>query len=325
MKWRLILAGAVFVIFGIPLLAINLGALGMQAKVENAMSGETSVPGPIADAGGRVLDVWGSFGEGREIDALFVEDRFTRRRSITYTETLALADLLNEGETKPDPEFEELWVLARASRRALEKECPVVLETIGRACAVSSATVDETSEDGVFEIEAVVGYLPDHPLGDTTVEGPRDLYRARLRLPSEGGIAVPPEGRDAAKRTLYQEIERACDRSREKRGNCVIADLELREGRLNGDGTISYYATASLYSVGPRGSRLEDEDLVGTYGATFTEHQSGVEEKLGLLATLGALFNGGGDAQRGDGPSILRGGHQRYGGNDGRFIPAPDP
>ena len=325
MKWRLMLAAAVFVIFGIPLMVINLGALGLQAKFENEMSGQSAVPDPIADAGGRVIDIWGDFREGREIDALFVEDRFTRRRSITYTETLSIADLLNEGEARPDPEFERLWVLARASRRALEKECPVVLETIGRACAVSSAKVDETSEDGVFKIEAIVGYLPDHALGDTTVEGPRDLYRARLRLPAEGGIAVPPEGRDAAKRTLYQEIERACDRSREQRGNCVIADLELREGRMNGDGRIPYHVTASLYSVGPKGSRGEDEDLVGTYGATFAENPSGVEQKLGLFAALGALFNGGGDGPRGEGPSILRGGHQRYVGNDGKFIPAPKP
>lgn len=325
MKWKIAVAVVGFLMFSVPFLAINLGALGMQAKVERALGGDTSVPGPIADAGGEVLNIWGNFREGREIDALFVPDRFTRRRSINYTETLSITDVLADGETAPDPEFEELWMIARAPQRALDMECPIVLETIGRACAVSTAKVEKTDEPGVYDIEAVVGYLPDHELGSTDVEGERDLYRARLRLPARGGIALPPEGRGAAKRTLYQEIERACDTVREDRGNCVISELQLREGRTNDNGTVDYFVTANLYTVGPKGSGQATDDLVGTYGATFAENQTGIEEKLGILGTISAFLGIGESTQtasRGDGPRIIRGGHNRYGGSDGRFIPA---
>ncbi len=324
MKWKLAVAFVGFLFVGVPMLLINLGALGMQAKFERMLGGETSVPDPIADAGGQVLSVWGDFREGREIDALFVEDSFTRRRSITYTERVTIDDFLAEGETAPQPEFEELWMFARASQRAMDRECPVVLETIGRACAVSTAKVEDTREDGVYNIEAVVGYLPDHALGDTRVDGKRDLYRARVRLPKRGGITVQPDGSDAAKRTLYQEVERACDGIRETRGNCVISELSFHAEPKNADGTVPYYVTANLYTVGPRGTGLQNEDLVGNYGAAFAENKTETEEKLGILGNLAALFRGNDTqtASRSDGPRIIRGGHNRYGGSDGQFIPA---
>ena len=323
MKWKIAVALVGFLMFSVPMILVNLGALGMQAQVERALGGPTSVPDPVADAGDKVLTVWGNFKEGREIDALFVEDKFTRRRSIAYTERVTIEDMLKADEAAPEPEFEELWILARASQRALEKECPIVIETIGRACAVSTAKVEKTSTDGLYEIEAVVGYLPDHALGDTKVEGQKDLYRARIRLPARGGIAVPPEGSDAAKRTLYQEIERACDSVREQRGNCVLSELILRSDRARADGKVPYYVTANLYTVGPKGSGLETDDLVGTYGSTFAENKTGLEEKLGLIGMLSGLFGGGEQtASKGDGPRIIRGGHNRYGGNDGRFIQA---
>ncbi len=323
MKWKIAVALVGFLMFSVPFLLVNLGALGMQAKVERALGGKSTVPDPVADAGDKVLTLWGNFREGREIDALFVDDKFTRRRSINYSEKVSIDDMLNEGEVAPDRQFEELWILARAPQRALGKECPVVLETLGRACAVSTAKVESTSEDGIYRIEAVVGYLPDHNLGDTRVEGKSDLYRARMRLPARGGIALPPEGRDAAKRTLYQEIERACDGVREKRGNCVVSELTLHEDRPRADGNVPFYATANLYTVGPKGSGLANEDLVGTYGSTFAENKTGLEEKLGLIGMLSGLFGGSEQsASKGEGPRILRGGHNRYGGSDGRFIQA---
>ena len=62
---------------------------------------------------------------------------------------------------------------------------------------------------------------------------------------------------------------------------------------------------------------------MGSYGASFVENQSGIERKLGLIGALSAMFGGGDKSdQRADGPRIIRGGHQRYGGSDGRFIPA---
>lgn len=325
MKWKIAVAVVGFLMFSLPFLAINLGALGMQARVEQLIGGETSVPGPVADAGDQVLNMWGNFREGREIDALFVPDNFTRRRSITYTETLSIDDLITEGETAPEPEFEELWMLARAPQYARDRECPVVLDTIGRACAVSTVKVDAQDSPGTYEIEAVVGYLPDHDLGSTKVDGPRDLYRARLRLPQRGGIAVPAQERDTVKRALYEEVKRACDDIRQERGNCVISELNLREGRTNENGTVEYYLTANLYTVGPKGSGLKNEDLVGTYGSTFAENQSGIEKKLGILGSLSALLGLGEQTQTAnssDGPTIIRGGHNRYGGSEGRFIPA---
>lgn len=326
MKWNLILAAFLFVVLGVPLIILNLGALGMQARVEKAVLGETVVPGAIADAGDEVLDVWGDFREDREIDALFVEDRFTRRRSVTYSETVTLDDLLADGETPPDAAFEELWVLARASQRALEKECPVVLDTIGRACAVSSATAD-ARDDGRWRIKAVVGYLPDEPLGDIAVDGRQALYRNGLRVPpGRGSLRLAPEAREAAKRSLYGEVARACDEMRAAQGNCVIGGLEFRESRPGADGLVSYSATASLYTVGPAGLAEAGLSHVRTY-----EKELAAGDKSSVFAALIEMF-GTGDAKSvgvamsgGDGPVILRGGHQRYGGNDGRFTPAPDP
>lgn len=325
MRWRLALAGVTFVIFGVPLIAINLGALGMQAKVESALGLETSVPDPVADAGGVVLDLWGNFREGREIEALFVEDQFTRKRSITYTETVTIADVLEEGEEPPAPHLEELYILARAPQRALRNECPVILETIGRACAVSTAEVDETAESGVYRIEAVVGWLPDHPLGNTAIDGARELYRSRFEFPSRGGLTARPEAAPAAKRSLYLEVKRLCDTLRETLGNCVIGGLELKTRRPNDDGTVDFYVSGALYVVTPKGEKPEGVDLVGTYGAIYADNRSSTEQKMGLLAMLGGLFGGSeptADRNSGDGPRIIRGGHQRYGGNDGRFIQA---
>lgn len=322
MKWKLLTILAGFVIFGLPMLALNLGALSNAARFERALSGETDVPEAVENAGKPVLDAWGTFREGREIEALFVPDTFTRRRAIEFEEKVSITDLLREGEPAPPPDFERLWVLARAPQYVRDRECPVVLETFGRACAVSTASAEETDEPGIWTVKAIVGYLPDHDLGPTEVEGPRDLYRARLRLPAGGGIAVRPEGADAAKRTFYTELERACDQLRTDRGNCVLADVSFRAGRANSDGTVPYSVTASLYNVGPQGSGGATQDLVGTYGATLAENRTGIEEKLGLFAALGALFAADQPARSGDGPRIIRGGHTRYGGSDGRFISA---
>ena len=71
---------------------------------------------------------------------------------------------------------------------------------------------------------------------------------------------------------------------------------------MNGDGRVPYFVTASLYSVGPRGSRLEDEDLVGTYGATFAENRSELEEKPSLRHT-GRAHQRRQRRTAGDGPS----------------------
>lgn len=324
MKWKIAVFLVSFVIIGVPMLAVNLGALGMQARMEKLINGQSHVPDPVADAGDVVLDLWGDFKEGREIDALFVADRFTRKRSIEYREIVSINDMLGEGEKAPAPEFEELWVLARAPQRVLERECPVALETIARSCAVSTAKV-EARKDGTYEIEAVVGYLPDNDLGSTEVEGPRALYRAYMQLPGRGGISVRPEASDAAKRSLYLEIEHACDKMRETRGNCVIADLRFQARSANADGTVPYFASASLYTVGPEGSGKPGDDLVGTYGgSTFAQGTSGNGEKFSLLASIQGLFGSSSGGAKNEGPTILRGGHTRYGGNDGRFIPAKE-
>ncbi|MEL7025937.1 MAG: hypothetical protein AAGO57_01740, partial [Pseudomonadota bacterium] len=257
MKWRLAVALAGFVLFGIPMLLLNLGALGMQAKFENAINGRSAVPDPIANAGDSVLTAWGNFVEGQEIQALFA-DRFTRRRAIQFSELVTIEDVLAEGEEHPGREFEELWLLARAPQRAMEQECPVVLDTIGRSCAVSTASVKETSEDGTYKIEAVVGYLPDQDLITREVEGARDLYRSRVRMPK---FAVHPDGVAALKRAQYAEIKRLCDGHREEHGNCVISDVSLERGSPLDDGRAEFSVRASLYVVAPKGQGIEGQDL----------------------------------------------------------------
>ncbi|MEM9707782.1 MAG: hypothetical protein AAF871_03255 [Pseudomonadota bacterium] len=329
MKLRLAISAVGFVLIGIPIILLNLGALGLQAKWETALGGETAVPAPIASAGDKVLSRWANFKEGAAIDALFAAEQFTRRRSIVVSERLSVEAVLVEGETPPPSAYHALWLQSRGPEFLRDRDCPAVLASVGRSCAVSSVRVREPRNDGTFQIDGVLGYLPDEPLGDINIEGPRDLYRTRVEVPSDGALILRPEGAQAAKRALFQQIDALCDQMREELGNCVVAGLQFDPGRVQRDGLQQFRATASLYHVGPAGS--SNEELVGTFNQTTAALDGGsAAGAAGMFAGLKTLFGGSdqsaaaADMGSGDMPRVIRGGHKRHTGTDRFWIKARD-
>ena len=273
------------------------------------MPAKVPLPTRIADGRRPGHRHMGDFREGREIDALFARTGSLRRRSSTYiSRTSSIGRSPERGRSQArTPSSRVLGFIARASRRARREGSPVVLETIG-AGPVQYLPPRSTRlpRKASSRSRPIVGYLPDRmPWASTTVEGPRDpLPRAGCGFRPRAASAVPPErAAYPAKRTLYQENRTRLRQIAGAAAQLRHADLELREGRMNGARKNSHQRPRRASSVGPKGSRGEDEDLVGTYGATFAENPRAWSMKLGLSPRARPLSNGGGDGPRGEGPS----------------------
>ncbi|MEL7344928.1 MAG: hypothetical protein AAFN59_08710 [Pseudomonadota bacterium] len=302
---RIIMGLLGFAIIGIPMILLNLGALGRMAQVERAIQGETAVPGAIADAGIQVDNLFGQFVEGKEIDVLFDPNALARARHVIHIETVTLDDMLADGETRPDPALEELWVLARANARSMA-ECDVLLATIAKTCGVSKSEVD-AEDDGTFEIETMISYTPSYYLGEIAVDGPKDLYTQRVRIPADRDdqlirIADIPERR----RALYEAAQQACRELRRTTQNCVISRITPRDSRLRDGEMTYYYLSVTLSYVGARAEGV-DETLLGKFISSGASSPADAENRAGML---GGLLGGDDDKEEpaSNRPSILRGG-----------------
>lgn len=319
MKWRIITGLVGFLIIGVPMILLNLGALGRQAQVERALSGNTSVPGVIADAGTAVDGLYGDVREGQWIKALFDPEGYFNLRHVAFTETLSVDDVLGEGEIAPEEDLHRLYVVARAPGRAMAY-CDVMLETLATGCAIGSTEVDPR-DDGTFNVTSRMSYRPAYDMGSTEVDGARDLYTVRVDLPrprSDRRLARDQVG--ARKTEVIEATLAACDTLREERGNCVIERIDFREASVDGrSDLVAFSASASLRWVGPRAEGA-DNTLVGQ---VIHEGSSGPEEseaRQGFFQRFSAIFkreSGSGDRFV---PIILRGEHERHMGGRGLTI-----
>lgn len=291
MSSRLILSLLGMVVVGVPMLLLNMTALGRMAEFERAIDGETVVPSAVADAGIAIDNAFGNFVEGKKIATLFDTENLARARHVVYTETVMIADVLAEGEAAPEEEFEHLWVLARANTRATS-ECDLLLETIAKTCGVSKSEVKKR-DDGTFDISSTVAYVPSYYMGEIEVDGARDLYTVSLRLPNDRDAQrIPVTAIESRRKELYSAAQQACRELRRTTNNCVIAQIVPRQGRVRSDGTTDYYLSVKLNYVGERAEGVT-ETLLG---------------RLNVGGLLGGAQEAAPSTTTADRPSVLRGG-----------------
>lgn len=309
MKANLIIGLFGAVIIGIPMLLLNLGVLGRMAQVERAINGETAVPDTIANAGIGVDNMFGRFVEGQEINVLFDPDALARARHVIHKDVVTIEDMLADGEARPEPQFEQLWVVARANQRAMD-ECDALLATIAKTCGVSKSSVD-AEDDGTFEIESMLSYTPSYYLGEIDVDGPRDLYTQRIKLPADRDAQqIPISAIPERRKELYAAAQQACRELRRTTQNCVISKIVPRDNRMRNGETTWYYLSVTLSYVGERADGV-DETLLGRLVSDGASSPADAEARSGAFGAITEMLGGGGEADAKPStnrPSVLRGG-----------------
>ena len=306
MKSRLIVSAFISVIIGIPILLVNLYALGSWEKFSrieefftDGKPADSGPPGPLGDIGLSFYDMVEGHKERRKADAIFDPNTPTQHRRLSWNVHLTVDDVLKPGETRPDPELEPLYLLARAPALAMEV-CTDMLGDMAKGCGFAGAEI-KPNRAGMHKLELKIGFLPADPVGDTSHIATASLETEILSLAERvhDRQAVAPEDRAAVRAAFRQLARDDCAALREKVGSCVITALHINERpTTHGDGMWWLSATATLTWL--KSDPTAEADL-----AALDSESSGL---AGLLNSI----TGGGAAAAGpaedSAPVVLNGG-----------------
>ncbi|SMX45017.1 hypothetical protein [Actibacterium lipolyticum] len=224
-----ILRLGVLLLFGLPILLLNVTVLSRADKFTRAINGENTEESSNALMGlGRKIDsAWGNHKKNKRADAIFSAEKFTALRQVTYTQTFTVDALLADGEEAPAPEFHELWVQARAPKYMMQG-CDLPLATFAQSCAFSSIDVDE-KKDGFFKVTAELAYLPAYPLGDIEGKDGFSLETKHVNLPIDRSATrdIPISAADEVELDLHHAILEECTALREEKGTCAISNFQV--------------------------------------------------------------------------------------------------
>ena len=300
---RGIVSAVVLLIVGVPMLLLNLSALGMQDRWEEVLGGDRSVPTGLASAGRTVNDWVADAREGREAAALLDPVAITDHRYVQYRRAgVTVADVLAPGEAAPAPEYAHLWITARGLALAQSDGCPAILDTIATRCSAGMLDVGP-ADDGTFVVEARLGYTPADDPGPVPAQGRGvGIDRTTLRLPLQGSLSVAPDQVATAERELLTAAQDACRALRADAGTCVIQSLQF--SRQPRGETVNLSAAVTLASLVPDGT----EALTDATEAAITG---------GIMDRLRGLMGGAAEEApaTGGAPRVLQGGSARNGNN----------
>jgi hypothetical protein len=138
---------------GVLLMLAGFGAAGLQywqglpraVVAEGGAEGDPGIVGPpqtwlISPTGGPV--------PRDDVRAYLVQDRFVQSRVVEITRTVALEDLLADGERLPERPYLQVLADIRAPMAA-EGACSALLERLAADCAVQTARAVEASVDPI--------------------------------------------------------------------------------------------------------------------------------------------------------------------------------
>ncbi|MBT8409252.1 MAG: hypothetical protein KJN93_06480 [Alphaproteobacteria bacterium] len=307
------------VVIGVPVVLLNLSVLGKQAEVETLITGETAVPTVLAEVGQELNKAIRNVSEEQKIKETFNKEEHNFSRLILIDQWFDIADVLKEGEPAPDESLHLLYATARAPQ-LLMRECPLMLETLARSCVTANADVAELS-DGGFAVSGAMSYIPAEDLGEISLKGRVTKYEQELRIPEKGATRIEPADLEQAKRDVYESALAACDRIREKHGNCVIERIFVSYRSFSPTAPAQFHARIKMVWVGPEGldQRSAKVDLAGV-----TQFAAVASTGGGILGgfSLSQIF-GGDKSEKKKGPVILRGGgayKNKSGRSGGRWL-----
>ena len=317
MKWKLLAFLAPLVLFGGPILYINLVALGRQAAFEETVTGETAVPQPIASAGKHASMLLDNFRKRQETADVFDAEDFSRRRVLQISRPISIEEVLSPGEAVPDPEFQSLYIEARAPVLTMQQECPLLLASFARSCVAQSSQV-QRNDDGSYTLKARLAFIQAADTGPLPDAIPEDLIVEKIVLPREfARKALSPKQVLEAKSLFFDVTTETCAAQQDAYGNCVVrsVDFEIRTHRDDPD-LFSVSGRARLESIPNASESIKLTEAAGT--------SSGLASRF---AKLKASLLGGGDDQTAkkssNKPKILRGGSAFRKAGEGRFVQAP--
>lgn len=208
---------------GLPLLwYVPTMIWGFQITKES-MEGDGAVSKDLI--GGPAPIQW--FKNRAELRAYYSLEDITDRREVSFQFQMEFNDLLAPGEDVPDPALHELYVKARAPA-LLISYCPELLGSMAKSCDVNSAG-GSISRDGRVTVSGGLGYLPAYDFGNVADVENGDIMSARVELfPRDSELLATLENRALA----ITKALKLCDEVRRQLGNCVIADLSIRETRM---------------------------------------------------------------------------------------------
>ena len=247
---------------------------------------------------------------------------------MTITHEISIDTVLAEGETPPDPDFDSLYIIARAPAHAM-KDCPLMLETIAETCSIGRTEVDKKSS-GQRLLTSTFGYAPAYPMGDLSVIDAATVEVEPVNLLSpDRTIQLPVAERADYRKSVYANALTACQTLRNRVGSCVIKSLNIKEQPdTKQPGFVRVSATARLAWLKHDG--LSDDviaglDLQPNVPQTDVASADSDAPRLGPLATILNILQRAPETASAppeapkEGPRILRGGNAFRPAGDAAF------
>jgi hypothetical protein len=158
-----------------------------------------------------------------------VEDRV-----VTFTALVRLRDLLQPGEAKPDADFADVFVNARAGTYA-DGECARLLKKLASYCKVSYANANRSGQGDVYNISATLSFVQKDELGKVE-ETSRLAYReVNNSMPAASrSVSVMPSDAARQREKFYEEAARLCTKLRKSEGNCAVYRIDISTTNQSG-------------------------------------------------------------------------------------------
>ncbi len=220
---------AVFI--GLPIVATVIlqlfGTVMMVSVAHQVQSGGSDADRPVKSKY-KVDNVQGDRSLRAGFKALSNVSALSEDRQVSVSTQVALKDLLDPGEAKPDPDFAHVFVKARAPRLAKE-ECARLRKTLASECVVERATAGK-AYDGLYRVSMTLNFIQRDSFGEVEQADTHSYHEIRERLPISGRtIKAMPASAGKKREALYAEAARLCSKLRASEGNCAIYHVQVSE------------------------------------------------------------------------------------------------
>jgi hypothetical protein len=198
----------------------------------------------------RGLDVQGADDGDRKkagYVALSYGDKLHENRSVSVQTSVRLDDLLDAGETLPEPTLLKAFVQARAARLG-DGECKLLEQALASRCVVRMSN-GEPDTRGLARISMTLGFVQKSPFG-ALPSGPRAAYvETDEAIGGQRPVRNSLSGLPDARARAYAEIAALCDKLRVSQGNCAITRVMVAASPDPTGSAAEFSARATLSSL----------------------------------------------------------------------------